>query len=75
MDIKSMLMQVAENQASEMQNEIAAWLQSEEFEEKLANALDSKINIPFVKDEKEAEIFRDFVDVVTDIVSGLIGRK
>ena len=66
---------IAEKQAEDVKAKFIAHIQSEEFEIALAEKLDAKINIPFTSDERESELFRDFVDVVTDIVAGLLGEK
>jgi len=75
MDMTAILVTLAKTQAKKLKAEWRVFLQSEEFEQQLAEKLDAKINIPFVKDEKEAKIFREFVDVVTDIIDGLVGDK
>ena len=66
---------IAEQQAESVRTDFVSYIQSEEFEIALAEKVDAKINIPFTGDERESELFRDFVDVVTDIIAGLIGKK
>ncbi len=68
-------MNIAEKQAEDVKAKFIEHIQSEEFEIALAEKLDAKINIPFTSNERESELFRDFVDVVTDIVAGLLGDK
>jgi len=74
MNIKTMLIAVAEKQADNVKKEMMDWVQSEEFEEKLAEKMDKAVNIPFVKDEKEAKFFRDVADLITDLIHGLLGK-
>jgi predicted house-cleaning noncanonical NTP pyrophosphatase (MazG superfamily) len=75
MNLKKMLLSMAEAQADSMKSEVMEFIQSEEFEEKLAEKMDKAVNIPFVKDEKEKEFFRDVADVITDLIYGLVGGK
>jgi predicted house-cleaning noncanonical NTP pyrophosphatase (MazG superfamily) len=75
MNLKKMLLNMAEAQADSMKSEVMEFIQSEEFEEKLAEKMDKAVNIPFVKDEKEKEFFRDVADVITDLIYGLVGGK
>ena len=44
---------------------------SEEMSDRIATAINKKIDIPFVSEEKEQVFFEKVVDVVTDIVEGL----
>ena len=44
------------------------YINSPEVEEKLAEKMDKAINIPFVKDEKEAKFFREVADIMTDLL-------
>ena len=73
--IMASAMKMAEKQANVVRQDVMEHIQSDEFETALAEKLDAKINIPFVKADKEAKIFRDFVDVVTDLMAGIIGKK
>tara|TARA_R100000426_G_C4755710_1_gene85129 strand:+ start:360 stop:584 length:225 start_codon:yes stop_codon:yes gene_type:complete len=74
MDIKKMLIQMAEKQAEGVKSEMLVWLQSEEFEEQLAEKMDKAVNIPFVKDDREKAFFRDIADLLTDIIYGLVKK-
>tara|TARA_R100000742_G_C4266740_1_gene84849 strand:- start:419 stop:646 length:228 start_codon:yes stop_codon:yes gene_type:complete len=75
MDIKSMLVKLAEEQADKMKEEAMGHLASDEFSDMLATKLNDKINIPFVKEEKEQVFFEEIMDVVTDMLSGVFSKK
>ena len=74
MDIKSMLVKLAEEQAEKMQ-EAVKHLGSEEMTEKIASAINKRIDIPFVSEDKEQIFFEKVVDVVTDILEGVFKGK
>ena len=67
MDLKAMLVKLAEEQADKMKAEAMGHLESDEFSDMLATKLNDKINIPFVKEEKEQVFF-----VLTVLLGGLI---
>ena len=71
MDIKSMLVKLAEEQAEKMQEEAVKHLGSEEMTEKIASAINKRIDIPFVSEDKEQIFFEKVVGVVTDILEGV----
>ena len=48
MDMKAMLVKVAEEQANKMKETAVSYTQSEEFADKMAQLMNDKINIPFV---------------------------
>ena len=75
MDIKSMLIKLAEQQAEKMQEEAVKHLGSDEMTEKLATAINKRIDIPFVSEDKEQIFFEKVVDVVTDILEGVFKGK
>ena len=75
MDIKSMLIKLAEEQAEKMQEEAVKHLGSDEMTEKIASAINKRIDIPFVSEEKEQIFFEKVVDVVTDILEGVFKGK
>ena len=75
MDIKKMLLAMAEQQADSVKSEMLSWIQSEDFEEELAEKMDKAVNIPFVKDDREKKFFRGVADLITDIIYGLAGGK
>jgi len=75
MDIKSMLVKLAEEQADKMKEEAMNHLASDEMTESIATAINKRIDIPFVSEEKEQIFFEKCVDVVTDIVEGLFKGK
>ena len=75
MDIKSMLIKLAEEQAEKMQEEAVKHLGSEEMTEKIASAINKRIDIPFVSEDKEQILFEKVVDVVTDILEGVFKGK
>ena len=76
MDFKKMLVdqaiKLAEAQADGMQDKVEKYLKSDEFEVVLAEGMDKAINIPFVKDEKEAPIFRDVADLIQKLLIKII---
>ena len=53
MDIKSMLVKLAEEQADKMQEQAMEHLASDDMAEKIASAINKRIDIPFVSEEKE----------------------
>ena len=71
MDIKSMLVKLAEQQADKMQEEAIKSLGSDEMAEKIATAINKRIDIPFVSEEKEQIFFEKIIDVVTDVIEGV----
>ena len=75
MDIKAMLVKIAEEQADKMKEEAVAHLGSDEMTEKIASAINKKIVIPFVSEDKEQIFFEKIVDVVTDVLEGLFKGK
>ena len=75
MNIKKMLLAMADQQADNVKSEMLEWIQSAEFEEELAEKMDKAVNIPFVKDDREKEFFRGVADLITDIIYGLAGGK
>jgi|TARA_R100001530_G_scaffold58769_1_gene42685 hypothetical protein len=75
MDIKSMLIKLAEQQAEKMQEEAVKHLGSDEMTEKIASAINKRIDIPFVSEDKEQVFFEKIVDVVTDILEGVFKGK
>ena len=74
MDIKKMLMDMAEAQADEMKEEAVGFLASEEFADDLASKINEKIDIPFVSEEKEQIFFEKCVDIVTDLLEGIFKK-
>ena len=75
MDIKKMLVELAEAQADKVKDEMMSQLDSSEMEEKIATAINAKIDIPFVSEDKEQIFFEKVVDVVTDLLEGLLRGK
>ena len=75
MDIKSMLIKLAEEQAEKMQEEAVKHLGSEEMTEKIATAINKRVDIPFVSEDKEQIFFEKVVDVVTDVLEGIFKGK
>ena len=57
MDIKSMLVKLAEEQAEKMQEQAMEHLASDDMAEKIATAINKRIDIPFVSEEKEQIFF------------------
>ena len=75
MDIKKMLVELAEAQADKVKDEMMSQLDSSEMEEKIATAINAKIDIPFVSEDKEQIFFEKVVDVVTDLLHGVLKVK
>ena len=75
MDIKSMLIKLAEEQADKMKDEAMGHLRSDEFSDMLATKINDKIDIPFVSEEKEQIFFERVMDIVTDMMEGVFGGK
>ncbi len=75
LDIKSMLIKLAEEQAEKMQEEAVRHLGSDEMSEKIATAINKRVDIPFVSEDKEQIFFEKVVDVVTDVLEGLFKGK
>jgi hypothetical protein len=75
MNIKSMLIQLAEAQAEKMQEEAIKSLGSDDMAEKIASAINKRIDIPFVSEDKEQIFFEKIVDVVTDVIEGVFKGK
>ncbi|ANS05457.1 hypothetical protein [uncultured Mediterranean phage] len=75
MDIKSMLVEFAEQQADKMQEQAMSHLASEEMRDSIATAINKKIDIPFVSEDKEQVFFEKMVDVVTDVLEGVFKGK
>ena len=75
MDIKSMLVEFAEAQADKMQEQAMDHLASDTMRDNIATAINKKIDIPFVSEDKEQVFFEKMVDVVTDGLEGVFKGK
>tara|TARA_Y100001973_G_C5146202_1_gene305550 strand:- start:221 stop:448 length:228 start_codon:yes stop_codon:yes gene_type:complete len=75
MDVKSMLVKLAEEQADKMKEEVMNHLSSDEMSDSIATAINRKIDIPFVSEDKEQIFFEKMVDVVTDVLEGIFKGK
>ena len=75
MDIKSMLVKLAEDQADKMKEEAMGHIASDEFSDALATKINQKIDIPFVSEDKEQIFFEKVMDVVTDMLEGVFKGK
>jgi|TARA_R100000234_G_scaffold120099_1_gene105414 hypothetical protein len=75
MNMKEMLIKLAEEQAERMQEEAINHLASDEMTDKIATAINERINIPFVSEEKEQIFFEKIIDVVTDVLEGVFKGK
>ena len=49
-------------------------IQSDGFKEVLASKINKKIDIPFVSEEKEQIFFEKCVDLVTDVIEGIVKK-
>ena len=58
-----------------MQEEAVRHLGSDEMSEKIATAINKRVDIPFVSEDKEQIFFEKVVDVVTDVLEGLFKGK
>lgn len=70
-----MFIEMAESQADQMKDDMMSKLASDEMSDKIATAINKKIDIPFVSEEKEQVFFEKVVDVVTDILAGMFKGK
>ncbi len=70
-----MLIAAAESQAASIRSQMMSHLSSDEMSKVIATKINEKIDIPFVSEEKEQIFFEKCVDVVTDIVEGLLKGK
>jgi|TARA_R100001086_G_C11813431_1_gene252208 hypothetical protein len=75
MGIKEMLVQAAETQADAIKSQMMDKLASDEMAKTIATKINEKIDIPFVSEEKEQIFFEKCVDIVTDLVEGIIKGK
>jgi hypothetical protein len=75
MDVKSMLVEFAEAQAEKMQEQAMSHLASDEMRDSIATAINKRIDIPFVSEDKEQVFFEKMVDVVTDVLEGVFKGK
>ena len=49
-------------------------IQSKEFEEEWATAINKKINLPLMNEAQEQEFFENVIDKGTDIVAGIMSK-
>jgi|TARA_Y100000310_G_C19976679_1_gene487901 hypothetical protein len=75
MDIKAMLVAAAEAQADKVKDDMMTALNSEEMENQIASAINAKVNIPFVSEADEQKLFKQVVDVITDLIAGIFKGK
>ena len=75
MDIQKMLVDAAKAQAQAMKDDVMGQIASKEMEVEIATAINKKIDIPFVSEEKEQVFFEKVVDVVTDLLEGIFKGK
>ena len=75
MGIKEMLVQAAETQADVIKEQMMDKLGSDEMAKTISTKINEKIDIPFVSEEKEQIFFEKCVDIVTDLVEGIIKGK
>tara|TARA_R110001606_G_C15341467_1_gene646585 strand:+ start:267 stop:482 length:216 start_codon:yes stop_codon:yes gene_type:complete len=70
-----MLIKLAEEQADKIEKEVMKKIESESFAEDLAQKLNDKYDIPFVKEEKEGKFFLSVIGIMQSMVTGLIKSK
>ena len=75
MGLKEMLIAAAESQADAIRGQMMDQLGSDEMAEAIATKINEKIDIPFVSEEKDQIFFEKCVDVVTDLIEGLLKGK
>jgi|TARA_A100000172_G_C3033844_1_gene107750 hypothetical protein len=75
MGLKEMLIAAAEKQADLVKDQMIEKLGSDEMNEMIATKINEKIDIPFVSEEKEQIFFEKCVDIVSDLVEGVIKGK
>lgn len=68
-------MAAAESQADKVRDEMVGQLQSDDMAKKIATKINEKIDIPFVSEDKEQIFFEKCVDVVTDLIEGILKGK
>lgn len=68
-------MAAAEAQADKVRDEMVGQLQSDDMAKKIATKINEKIDIPFVSEDKEQIFFEKCVDVVTDLIEGILKGK
>jgi UDP:flavonoid glycosyltransferase YjiC (YdhE family) len=75
MGLKQMLIAAAESQADAIKSQMMEELSSDEMAKAIATKINEKIDIPFVSEDKEQIFFEKCVDVVTDLIEGLLKGK
>ena len=75
MGLKQMLIAAAESQAEAIKSQMMEELSSDEMAKAIATKINEKIDIPFVSEDKEHIFFEKCVDVVTDLIEGLLKGK
>ena len=75
MGLKEMLIAAAEKQADLVKDQMIEKLGSDEMNEMIATKINEKIDIHFVSEEKEQIFFEKCVDIVSDLVEGVIKGK
>lgn len=68
-------MAAAESQADAIKGQMMEHLNSDDMKEQIATKINEKIDIPFVSEDKEQIFFEKCVDVVTDLIEGLLKGK
>ena len=75
MDFKEMLMEMAEEQAEKMQEQAIDHIDSDEFSVMLATKINERVNLPWINEEREQELFEKVTDVVCDMLVGFFKKK
>ncbi len=66
---------MAEAQAEKMQQQAMDHLGSDEFSVMLATKINERVNLPWINEEREQELFEKITDVVCDMMGGYFKGK
>jgi|ETNvirenome_6_85_1030632.scaffolds.fasta_scaffold84657_3 hypothetical protein len=75
MNIKKMLLDIAEQQADAIQKQAIDHLASAEMEDMIATEINKKIDIPFVNEKQEQKFFKSVVGVCVDVIENAFKGK
>ena len=55
----------------EYQDEFIGYIQSDELKEQLATKINKKINLPWLNEKQEQELYEKLVDWITDVLEDI----